>query len=722
MQIAKMVIAVLFVYLVLTQMPFAATAQTESDKQASGGLSFLHTEGQKIVDDNRKAVHLHGVNVGGWLLIEPWIIDAEMQEGIVAEKDIWDFKGRREPFTVEESRALRQTFRDNWFTEDDVKKIAAAGLNSVRLPIWWRAINNSDEEYGGGLEYIDNCIEWCNNSSLYVILDLHGAPGGQNKIGKNTGEQTNADLWNNETFRNQTVDWWRTIAERYKNESTVAGYDILNEADGNLSTKDDFEDMIILYDKIYDAIRDVEKHQKRKHIIILEAGMLSQDLPRMPMPKDKGWENVVYSFHYHLTNCTDPYEAQSVFFSQLQAIALQYDVPIYVGEFNTMQIGISCDPPYENLNISQRLQLLETYSNIFDYYDWSWAFWTYKTIERNHSNNWGLYGYVNDTPTPDFNKDSYKDINDSFKLMRTEIMGKNYLAEIALKNTSCWESPKEQFWDGADLTMQNAVLLRPRNSGLKVEWNCPLPNAGNWSEGDSISWKFNVNVTDLYEVTLYSSSNKSTGNIVSVWIDGVLAAEIPIEFSGGWDRYVNNSLGKYNLDAGDHTLAISQSGNDNAKDFLNLRSVSLRRSSGHASSIIGSEIDLNAANFASIQPNSTLIRIDWQAKPWTFGNWNQKGKVVWDTHLDQSADRPATYDINIEYATPNNETTLIVGIDGKEHPGYKLDGTVDWANYRWYNDTISIQEIKDNISIMWKPGVGTGDVGNLRRINFVRQF
>lgn len=378
MQIAKMVIAVLFMSLVFTQIPFAATAQTESDKQAPGGLSFLHTDGQKIVDDNGKAVHLQGVNIGGWLLIEPWIIDAERQEGIVAEKDIWDFKGRREPFTVEEeSRALRQTFRDNWFTKDDVEKIAAAGLNSVRLPIWWRAINNSDKEYGGGLEYIDNCIEWCKNKGLYVILDLHGAPGGQNKIGENTGEQTNADLWKNETFQDHTVKWWRTIAERYKNESTVAGYDIINEAlpdDGDLLTEDDFEDMIGLYNRIYDEIRYVERDQKRKHIIILEAGMLSQNLSRMPLPKDKGWENVAYSFHYHLTNCTDPYETQSFSFPQLQAIAMQYDVPIYVGEFNTMQIGISCDQPYENLNISQRLQLLEMYRSIFDYYNWSWAF------------------------------------------------------------------------------------------------------------------------------------------------------------------------------------------------------------------------------------------------------------------------------------------------------------------------------------------------------------
>ena len=91
------------------------------------------------------------------------------------------------------------------------------------------------------------------------------------------------------------------------------------------STEDDFEEMIDLEtEMIYDAIRENDTN----HIIILEAGMFSQNLSRMPIPKDKAWENVIYSFHYHLTNCTDPYEAQSVFFPQLQAMAMQYGVPI----------------------------------------------------------------------------------------------------------------------------------------------------------------------------------------------------------------------------------------------------------------------------------------------------------------------------------------------------------------------------------------------------------
>ena len=88
MQISKMIIAVLYISFVCTQMTIAATAQIESDKQASRCLSFLHTDGKKIMDDNEKEVRLHGVNIGGWLLVEPWIIDAEGQEGIVAEKDI----------------------------------------------------------------------------------------------------------------------------------------------------------------------------------------------------------------------------------------------------------------------------------------------------------------------------------------------------------------------------------------------------------------------------------------------------------------------------------------------------------------------------------------------------------------------------------------------------------------------------------------------------------
>ena len=286
----------------------------------------------------------------------------------------------------------------------------------------------------------------------------------------------------------------------------------------------------------------------------------------------------------------------------------------------------------------------------------------------------------------------------------------------------CWESPNEQIWGGADLTMRNAVLLRSPNGSLKVEWKCPLSNAGYWSTGDSISWKFNVNATDLYEVTLCRSSNKTTSNIVAVWIDGVLAAEVPVDSSGGWSQYVNDSLGKYNLAAGDHTLAISQAENDNVKDFLNVRSVSLRRSSGHSSPIIGNDIDLNAANFASIQPNNTSIRIDWLANPLNFAYWKPGGEVIWDTHLDLSTDQPAIYNVSVEYATPKNETTLLVSIDGIECCNCSLTGTGGLGQYMLYNNTTSIQEIKDNISVTWRLGAGAeGEVGNLRSVHFVRQ-
>ena len=368
-----------------------------------------------------KEVHLRGVNIGSWLLIEPWVLDVndEKNNGFETEKDIWDFLDNRS--TKMNKLKLIRSFRDNWFTENDTKKIAALDMNCVRLPIWWRATDESD--YDGSFDYINQSIKRCNSSGLYVILDLHGAPGGQNNNNKILGEKSNPtdNLWNNITLQNQFVEWWEKTANLYKNESNVAGYDILNEG-----TPKNFSDMTDLYNRTYHAIRNID----RKHIIILEVGDKSENLSLMPSPKemrDMDWSNIIYSFHYYPTNCTDP-DSFKTDFPHLKNASKQYDVPIYVGEFNTIQIQIdACNDGrlVRTLNPSERLSLLKTYRDIFDDYGWSWTFWTYKKIERNPNYSWGLYGYANETLTPDFKNNSLKeeDIESAFEHMRTENLG-----------------------------------------------------------------------------------------------------------------------------------------------------------------------------------------------------------------------------------------------------------------------------------------------------------
>jgi hypothetical protein len=402
MQLIKALVFVAFsIALISCQITSNASAQLMTQKQAvpsasrfTSNLTFLHTEGDRILNDSGGEVRLRGVNIGSWLLVEPWIIGVEGKNENKTEKEIWDLMGRR--FGEEQKLNLIRTFRENWFTEEDVRRISESGMNCVRLPIWWQAVNGT--EYDGNLTYVNNCIEWCKKYGLYVILDLHGAPGSQNNQ-SHTGEPTKGSLWRNDTFKKESVGWWQMMAQEYKNEPVVAGYDLLNEPEAN-----NFNAMISLYDRMYSAIRGIDK----KHIIVLEAGMWSQDLYQMPLPKDKGWTNVVYSFHYYPQNLSDAENATQSYFPLLRRTAMPFGVPIYVGEFNTIQKDRG------------GVDLFKRYCDIFDYYGWSWTFWTFKKIEENHNNNWGLYGYVDKAPTPNFTNDSLQTIETSFKSMRTE--------------------------------------------------------------------------------------------------------------------------------------------------------------------------------------------------------------------------------------------------------------------------------------------------------------
>lgn len=247
-------------------------------------MGFLRTEGRRVVNDRGEAVQLRGCNAGAWLLIEPWIIGMDGQTGVNSEKDLWDLIGRR--FGEDRKQELIRLHRETFFQEADVERIAAAGMNCLRIPIWWRAV--SDPAYGGDMKYLSAVVEWCGRHGVYAIIDLHGAPGGQSTQAVIIGESSEGDLWKDEEFKKQTVAWWTDVAERFKDVPAVAGYDLINEA-----FSAPFNDLLDLYDEIYRAVRAIDS----RHIIIVEDGL--HGFHRLPRPADYGWSNVMYSFHYY---------------------------------------------------------------------------------------------------------------------------------------------------------------------------------------------------------------------------------------------------------------------------------------------------------------------------------------------------------------------------------------------------------------------------------------
>ena len=80
-----------------------------------------------------------------------------------------------------------------------------------------------------GFKHLDRVIEICARHEIYTILDLHAAPVTRTRIGIRITLLAQALFWQHRHFQDRAVWLWEIIAERYKDNPWVAGYNLLNE-------------------------------------------------------------------------------------------------------------------------------------------------------------------------------------------------------------------------------------------------------------------------------------------------------------------------------------------------------------------------------------------------------------------------------------------------------------------------------------------------------------
>ena len=287
--------------------------------QAEG---YLRTQGQDIVDEQGNKVLLRGVGLGNWLLPEGymWKFGKEGDRPRKIEALIEAMIGR------EAARHFWLDFRRNYITEADIQRVAELGFNSVRPALNARRFLTEGENptfVAEGFELLDNLITWCRKYNLYVIIDMHGAPGGQ--TGQNIDDSPNdqPELFMNPDYQKQLIDLWVKIAERYKNEPTVAAYDLLNEPlPARTGAAKKYKDQLEpLYKRITAAIRAVDK----KHMITLEGCDWSNDWSVFTEPFD---DNVFYQFHYYCWAAVETLHGIDTFLTRRD----QLNTPVWVGE------------------------------------------------------------------------------------------------------------------------------------------------------------------------------------------------------------------------------------------------------------------------------------------------------------------------------------------------------------------------------------------------------
>jgi endoglucanase len=326
--------------------------------QAFGAVTFLRTQGQDMVDENGRKVLLQGVGLGNWMLPEGymWRFAGQADRPRRIEKVVSDLIG------PENAPRFWSEFRKNYITEADIARIAELGFNSVRPALNARLFltEGDDATYvEEGFQLLDNLVRWCHVHDLYVIIDMHGAPGGQ--TGSNIDDSPNdqPELFLDKRNQDRLVDLWVKIAGRYKDEPAVAAYDLLNEplpqrtgAAGKY--KDQLEP---LYKRITAAVREVDK----RHMITLEGCDWANDWSVFSAPFDK---NMFYQFHFY---CWDrPTKLNDI--SRFLEHRKRLDTPVWVGETGEK----------DNAIYWATTQYFET-NNI------GWSFWPWKKMDTTNT-------------------------------------------------------------------------------------------------------------------------------------------------------------------------------------------------------------------------------------------------------------------------------------------------------------------------------------------------
>ncbi|MCM8800143.1 MAG: glycoside hydrolase family 5 protein, partial [Candidatus Omnitrophica bacterium] len=236
---------------------------------------FLAVKGKDIVDERGVPFILKGINLGGWLMMEGYILGGR---NIPEHKFKMRFIKRLGKASLEEFEDL---FYRNFIKEEDFKIIKKLGFNCVRIPFNYRILEDEDK-----FKYLKEAVGFCHNYNLWAILDMHSAPGSQNRDW-HSDSKGKASLWSNKKYQKKFIALWERIASIFKEERAVAGYDILNEP-----VSDNLNILLKIYKDTIGIIRNID----RNHIIFLEGNRWAQDIEFLGKPWE---ENLVYSIHFY---------------------------------------------------------------------------------------------------------------------------------------------------------------------------------------------------------------------------------------------------------------------------------------------------------------------------------------------------------------------------------------------------------------------------------------
>ena len=203
-------------------------------------MGRLRVEGKEIVN-NQGPFLIKSIGTGNWMIQEGYMMQST-DAGIGTHTE---FRTKLEQEIGEERTAeFYQDWLDNHMTKADLDSMKAWGFNAIRpaLHYKWFTLPIQDESVSGqhtwvnaGFEKLDELMEWAASNQMYVMFDMHGAPGGQGKNSNiNDYDENLPSLFEDEANKDKLEALWLKLAKRYKDNPWFGGYDLINEPNWKL--------------------------------------------------------------------------------------------------------------------------------------------------------------------------------------------------------------------------------------------------------------------------------------------------------------------------------------------------------------------------------------------------------------------------------------------------------------------------------------------------------
>jgi endoglucanase len=323
-------------------------------KETAVTPQYIKIDGQNLTAPNGEKFFIRGINLGNWLNPEGYMFSFKRTSSARLIDQAF-----REMVGPDFTNQFWKQFKDNYITRDDIRYIRKTGMNTIRIPFHYKLF--TDEDFQGlsvnqdGFQRIDSLVNWCRESGIYLVLDMHDAPGGQ--TGDNIDDSYGYPwLMTSAESQEQFVSIWKKIAAHYKDEPVILGYDLLNEPIATYFTEERQKlnaALEPLYKRAVAAIREVDQN----HIVLLGGAQWNSNFKVF---KDSKFDNkLMYTCHRYWCD------------------TLQANIQDFVAFRDSVKLPIFMGETGENTD-----QWIAAWTRLMERNNIGWTYWPYKKMGR----------------------------------------------------------------------------------------------------------------------------------------------------------------------------------------------------------------------------------------------------------------------------------------------------------------------------------------------------